>query len=123
MVDVGYVTESGFDITDVNEQDQLLIKTDEGGVVKTRWIYKDTNDKLIIHERSESHPDVAAKGSYLEIGLAGYAVASLTNTYDNKKVAKLLADINWSDTSPFHTQTITIDGEAYLGVLAPVKLL
>jgi len=123
MVDVGTVTETGFDITDVNEEEQILLKTDENGVVKTRWIYKNTQGKLIIHERTESHPEIAKKGSYLEIGAEGYAVASLTDTYDTSKVAKLLADIDWGDTSNFYTKTVDIDGEPHVAVLAPVKLL
>ena len=49
-MDVGTVTETGFDIADVNENDQLLIKTDEAGVVKTRWIFKNPEGKIIIPE-------------------------------------------------------------------------
>jgi len=122
-MDVGTVTETGFDIADVNENDQLLIKTDENGVVKTRWIYKNPDGKIIIHERSENHPEVAQKGSYLEIGFPGYAVASMNSMYDNTKIAKLMATIDWSDTSPFHSKTVDIGGETYVAVLAPVKLL
>jgi hypothetical protein len=126
-MDVGTVTESGFDIKDVEEDDQILVKTDDGGVLKTRWIYRNSDGKIIIHERVEDHPEIAQAGSYLEIGLSGYASASLSEMYDNKKVAKLCADIVWSDvatgSSPFFSKTITIDGESYLAALAPVRLI
>jgi hypothetical protein len=122
-MDVGLLTETGFDICDVAENDQLLLKTDENGVVKTRWIFKNVDDKIIIHERSENHGEIAEKGTYLEIGISGYAVPSMDSIYDNKKIAKLLATIDWADTSPFFSKNVEVDGEVYLAVLAPVKLL
>ena len=127
-MDVGTIHDDGtFDIADVDEQEQLLLKTDEGGVVRTRWVFKNPEGKIVIHERSENHPEVAKKGSYLEIGLPGYAVASMNSVHDSTKIAKLMADINWADvdtgTSPFYSKTVEIDGESYVAVLAPVKLL
>jgi len=123
-MDVGTIHDDGtFDIADIAENEQLLVKTDEGGVVSTRWMFRNPDGKLVIHERSENHPEIAKKGSYLEIGLPGYAVPSMDTTYDNRKVAKLLCDINWNDTSPFEVSSVDIDGETYTAVLAPVKLL
>ena len=122
-MDVGRITENGFDICDVNENDQILLRTDENGLIKTRWIFKKPDGTIVIHERSESHPEIAEKGSYLEIGLPGYAVPSMDKNYDNTKVGKLLATINWNDVSMFHSATVSVDGEDYLAVLAPVKLI
>ena len=122
-MDVGTISENGFDICDVNENDQLLLRTDENGVVKTRWIYKKPDGTIVIHERSENIAPIAEKGSYLEIGPEGYAVPSMDKNYDTTKIGKLMTTIDWSDVSQFHSASVTIDGESFLAVLAPVKLI
>ena len=123
-MDVGTINDDGtFDIADVAETQQLILRTDTNGVVKTRWIYQDADGKMIIHERSETHGDVAPKGAFLEIGAPGYAVVSTSEIYGVATVAKLLVDINWDDVSKFRSTTVMIDGEAHTAVLAPVKLL
>ena len=122
-MDVGNINDDGtFDIADVAETQQLLLRTDTNGIVKTRWIFQNADGKMIIHERSENRGDVVPAGSFLEIGAPGYAVAS-SELYDNKKVAKLLVNVDWNDVSKFHTKTVDIDGEPHTAVLAPVKLL
>ena len=41
MVDVGEILDDGtFDLADIAETEQLLLKTDEAGVVRTRLMYK-----------------------------------------------------------------------------------
>ena len=124
MVDVGSINSDGtFDIANVSEDQQLLVQTDQNGVVRTRWIFRNEAGEMIIHERSESPGDVSHICSYLVIGAAGYATVSLSNNYDNKKCAKLLSNINWNDLSPFLNKTVEIDGEEYVAALVPVKLL
>ena len=123
-MEIGSFNEDGtFDIADVAETQQLILRTDTNGVVKTRWIYQNAEGKMIIHERSETPGDVIPAGSFLEIGAPGYAVASTSELYDNKKVAKLLVSVDWNDVSKFHTRTVDVDGEPHVAVLAPVKLL
>ena len=123
-MDVGQINQDGsFDITDIDENDQILVQSDTNGIVKTRWLYRNTDNKLIIHERSEAVGDISPIGSFLEIGEEGFATVSLSKTYDNTKCGKLLTSIDWNDLSRFHSQNVVIDGESYVAVLAPVRLI
>ena len=124
MVDVGQINSDGtFDISNVEEDQQLLVRTDQNGVVRTRWIFRNEAGDLIIHERSENPGDVSHIGSFLSIGAAGYATVSMSSNYDNGTCAKLLCDVNWNDLSQFLNKSVTIDGEEYVAALVPVKLL
>ena len=121
---VGNITDDGaFDIDDVAESDQALVKTDLGGVVSTRWYYKAADGNIVIHERSETHSDIAKKGSFLRIGVPGFATPCLSKTYDEKVVGKLLTDVNRNDTSGLVTKVVELDGEVFQAVLVPIKLL
>ena len=123
-MEVGTITPDGqFDIDDVDESDQALVKTDVGGVVSTRWYYRAPDGNIIIHERSETHSDIAKKGTFLRIGVPGYATSCLSKTYDQKVVGKLLTDIDWNDTSGLITKIVEEGGGVYEAVLVPIKLL
>ena len=50
-MDVGNINDDGtFDIADVAETQQLLLRTDTNGIVKTRWIFQNADGKMIIHD-------------------------------------------------------------------------
>ena len=121
---IGQILDDGtFDLSDIPETNQVLLQTDQNGILQTRWIYADAEGRMIIHERSKSVGDVIARGTLLEVGPGSMLVQSLSAEINTKKVAKLLVDIDWDDTAKFVTNTIMIDGEAREAVLAPVKLL
>ena len=121
---IGQILDDGtFDLSDIPETNQVLLQTDQNGILQTRWIYADAEGRMIIHERSKSVGDVIARGTLLEVGPGSMLVQSLSDEINTKKVAKLLVDIDWDDTSKFVTSSIEVDGEARECVLAPVKLI
>ena len=121
---IGQILDDGtFDLSDIPETNQVLLQTDQNGILQTRWIYADAEGKMIIHERSKSVGDVIARGTLLEVGPGSMLVQSLSDEINTKKVAKLLVDIDWNDTAKFVTSSIGVDGEVRECVLAPVKLI
>ena len=123
-MDVGTILADGtFDLHDVLETEQLLLKTDEAGVIRTRFMYKNLDNQMVLHDRQVARANEAKRGSLLVVGPGGCAAETLGTTVTNNTVARLLTTINWDDTSGFATKTVEVDGVTHLAVLAPVALL
>ena len=105
MTDVGSISADGttFDIDNVDETDSLIVRSDINNVVKTRWIYRDENGRMVIHERSKVMPNVVEAGSYLSIsevpGYASQQIGPRTST----SVAKLSVDVDFDNLEQFRT--------------------
>jgi len=125
-MDVGEITENGtsFDIASVGETDAVLVRSDTGGILKTRWMYKDEQNQLIVHEKTLQTPNIVPKGSYISISqVPGYGQQELGSFPSNKTTARTCTDINFDDLSSFHSKTITVDGVQFVAALVPVKLM
>jgi len=127
MCDVGTISGETFDIDSVDETESLLVRSDTAGTVRTRWIFRNEANAIVIHERAMALPQVIPAGTLLKIspvpgcaaqGDIGSSVREITH------VARTAVPIDWDDTSGFTTREVVgSNGEVYECVLAPVVLL
>ena len=126
MCDIGTISGNTFDIDSVAETGSLLVRSDTGGVLKNRFIYRDESGSLVIHERQKNvGVGTLAKGTLLKLSeIPGHAVqVDVEHTQvTNDVVGRLLIDVDWSDLSKYFSKTITVGETTYDAVLVPVKL-
>lgn len=124
-MDVGSVTGGTFDIDAIGETDAILSRTDTGGIIKNKWMWRTENSEFVILEKTEISADTFSKGTLLQISqTSGYADVVMSNIITSSSVAKLACDVDFNDLTNFTTKTITdSNGVSVVAVLVPVILL
>ena len=121
-MDIGTISGSTFDIDSVAETESVLVQSDTNGIVKNRWLYKDEQSRLVIHERCINKGNVVEKGSYVTISeVPGYGQESLM-PYSTHTVGKLATTVDFQNLSGFKTKQITHNNQTFTAVLVPVIL-
>ena len=125
LMDVGSVTGNSFDINAIGETEAILSRTDTGGIVKNRWLWRSENEEFVILEKSEVSDSSFAKGTLVQISQTpGYVAPVLSCHITSSSVAKIACEVDFNDLTPFTTKTITdVHGATVTAVLVPVILL
>ena len=125
QMDVGSVTWKSFDIDAIGETEAILSRTDTGGIVKNRWLWRSESEEFVILEKSEVSDSSFAKGTLVQISQTpGYVAPVLSSVITSSSVAKIACEVDFNDLTPFTTKTITdANGATVTAVLVPVILL
>jgi hypothetical protein len=116
---VGKINGSSFDISSLVETDALLLRND----YENKFIYKDESNRAVMLRRTVTPTTVTTIGTLLEISeVDGYAMPVHDATRKHFSVGKLMAEIDWADTSAFKTVTFEHEGVTRTAILAPVFL-
>ena len=118
-MDVGILSKVTFDIDSLGETDAVLVRNDG----ENKFIWKNENNEAEMLIKVEAMPSIVPRGALLKISeIPGFAQPVLDKNLTATVCGKLVAPIDWDDTSDYHTETFVHDGISRTAVFVPVVL-
>ena len=126
-MDVGRFTNANrttFDLDALDETDSVITRSSLNGTNRTRWMYKDEQQQLVVLEKVQSIQSTFARGTKLHIShAAGVAQPNHANS-EQPVVAKLAVDVDFGAPGALQQRTLTdANGKQHTALLVPVIIL
>ena len=111
-MDVGVISEdfTTFDIAQYEELNSVLSRLDNGAVVRTRFLYKDEQNRAVSLHKEEPKQMVFPRGTRLSISaVSGVAQCDHPHkTNSTTSVGRLAVDLDFAQPDP-QLETITLE--------------
>ena len=113
-MDVGVISEDGrsFDIAQYNELNSVISRLDDGTTIRTRFVYKDEENRAVILQKTEPKQTYFPRGTRLAIS-SHSGVARCKHPQDRETkdvVARLAVPIDFAANNYTYETTTMGDG-------------
>ena len=124
QMDVGRFTDTNrttFDLDALNETDSVITRSAFGGTHRTRWLYKDEDQKLVVLEKTLPVSTYFPRGTKLHISkVAGVAQPNHNNAIQ-PIVGRLAVNVDFAQPVGFQQRVvIDPDGTEHIALLVPI---